>query len=103
MDREVPGKTGQAEEGKSVFTSDLKESHGINLPKTTGWKESEGMRKEEGREWLAASCRVATNSDSCSMLVISNVFHIPFLITVKGTSLSGDFPHVTATLGAGSW
>jgi hypothetical protein len=35
VDREAPGKTGQAGEGKSVFTSDLKESHGISLPKTT--------------------------------------------------------------------
>lgn len=27
------------------------------------------MRKEEGREWLATSCRMASDSDSCSTLV----------------------------------
>lgn len=68
----------------------------------TGWKEAEGVRKEEGRERLAASGRMAANSDSCSTLVISNVLYTPFLITVNG-ALSGELLHVTATKGAGNW
>lgn len=52
MDREAPRKTGQVEEGKGVFTGEFEGIswyYFIQDNPITGWKEAEGMRKEEGR------------------------------------------------------
>lgn len=52
VDKKLPERRGNLKKAKECLQVDLKESHGLGLPKDLAGENSREPRKEGGRKWL---------------------------------------------------